>query len=796
MGTVKTLKESCFRSRKNKKALAKKNGRAKTAVRHKVLFEPLEPRMLMSDFTYVGSTAFDLTLKYSDAGGQLQLVDSSSNVVKQEAFDISDPTSTASITGSAGTDKLTIDFSTLSTFNGSIDFTDATTTDNDTLAIVGRANEWYVTDPNGGIVDAAAGVSFSGIENIKGGSDSDAFILFETGTVSGAIDGGGGTDTLAGPDISIDWYITDTSSGLLESAETSLSSADAPTPYIDYIYDDNGNIIDSYATSDVPFNLSGPALYSQIFNSIENLVGGSGSDTFTLYPGGSLIGSIDGGGGENILSYANYSLEYTVDLDAGTATGVGGVANIDGAYGHGSLNWVWPTIESYERFGEKDINTSIVQAVNNGGHLIVETRAAHGLADKSIVRIRGVEANRNIADLYQISWRDATHFELLDADVNDSAWMAGGKIAKQEPNYVQSFGAVQATSPADGQPIVITTAAPHKLTNANAVKITGVRGNTNANGIFNIEVINATSFRLKNTASNAAYSGGGRIFVLNHFVPVGTVADATNTDAIIITANESLTTVESGNRVNLVDGNKDVLLVCGVNGNTNANGIFSFRYIEANVVPLTVSKLELKGAVGSGAWTSGGQIFKVFKNADHPSPYKNIPVNKLKDFSLPLYDYAVVKSSSTQGALESGPVINDSGTVAFVQKDAANVNVERIYSANVSMGYIENVEVVGTPDVNGNVKIKITSKNHGLQAGPDNTPGDHVRIVGVTGTFIANNTASQSAWQITEATPDTFSFTRSLSDFASAGDAPAIKTLVYADLAGQVYEGGGDGRMI
>ena len=47
MGKVNTLKESFFRSRKNKKALAKKNGKA-PANRHKVLFEPLEPRVLMA----------------------------------------------------------------------------------------------------------------------------------------------------------------------------------------------------------------------------------------------------------------------------------------------------------------------------------------------------------------------------------------------------------------------------------------------------------------------------------------------------------------------------------------------------------------------------------------------------------------------------------------------------------------------------------------------------------------------------------------------------------------------------
>ena len=70
------------------------------------------------------------------------------------------------------------------------------------------------------------------------------------------------------------------------------------------------------------------------FSSFENLVGGSGTDTFKLSGSGSLSGTIDGGGGTNILDYSLYGTPgVTVNLQTGSATAIGGgaagkVANI------------------------------------------------------------------------------------------------------------------------------------------------------------------------------------------------------------------------------------------------------------------------------------------------------------------------------------------------------------------------------------------------------------------------------------------------------------------------------------
>jgi len=63
-----------------------------------------------------------------------------------------------------------------------------------------------------------------------------------------------------------------------------------------------------------------------------------------------------------------------------------------------------------------------------------------------------------------------------------------------------------------GTPIVISTGAtPHTLRNGDFALISGVLGNTNANGIWNVTVLSATTFSLNGSATNATYTGGGTI---------------------------------------------------------------------------------------------------------------------------------------------------------------------------------------------------------------------------------------------------------------------------------------------
>ena len=68
-------------------------------------------------------------------------------------------------------------------------------------------------------------------------------------------------------------------------------------------------------------------------SAIENIIGGSGNDTFLFTNGSSLAGTIDGGAGINTLDYAQYTTPVSVDLASGTATGTGGVQHISNLIG-------------------------------------------------------------------------------------------------------------------------------------------------------------------------------------------------------------------------------------------------------------------------------------------------------------------------------------------------------------------------------------------------------------------------------------------------------------------------------
>ncbi len=67
------------------------------------------------------------------------------------------------------------------------------------------------------------------------------------------------------------------------------------------------------------------------------------------------------------------------------------------------------------------------------------------------------------------------------------------------------------TGATNANPIVITCPA-HGYSNGNKVFISGVGGNTNANGGYTITTVDADHFRLNGRSGNASYTGGGQVY--------------------------------------------------------------------------------------------------------------------------------------------------------------------------------------------------------------------------------------------------------------------------------------------
>lgn len=67
-------------------------------------------------------------------------------------------------------------------------------------------------------------------------------------------------------------------------------------------------------------------------------------------------------------------------------------------------------------------------------------------------------------------------------------------------------------------PIKITTSTSHQLSSGDTVDISGVNGNTAANGTWKVTVVSASEFTLDGSSDNGVYTNGGTVTYVRHFV--------------------------------------------------------------------------------------------------------------------------------------------------------------------------------------------------------------------------------------------------------------------------------------
>jgi hypothetical protein len=143
-----------------------------------------------------------------------------------------------------------------------------------------------ITGDNAGDVIALGG----GTDVVNGGTGNDTFILGATQATGTTVAGNGGTDTLVGATITNIWTLTGARAGNVNSKVT--------------------------------------------FSGIANLVGGTANDSFKFKPGGSVPGTVNGGGGTDTLDFsADTATAVSVNLQTATATFTGGFSNITNVVG-------------------------------------------------------------------------------------------------------------------------------------------------------------------------------------------------------------------------------------------------------------------------------------------------------------------------------------------------------------------------------------------------------------------------------------------------------------------------------
>ncbi len=237
---------------------------------------------------------------------------------------------------------------------------------NNTLAGPNTAEVWNVTGANAGNLPGLV-PSFVNIQNLVGGTGNDDFVFSNGATLSGAVDGGAGNDTL-----NVSAYMTATNAAL-----TGLGPIDGYAGNVTGVtgFTDLETLIGGPAAGATLTGLNGAATWAIggagsytingsgrnfAFSGITNLTGGAGADDFVFAPGATFAGAIDGGGGTDTLDFSAYTTPLNITLTglgatdgfAGTPAAItGGFTDIDNIIGSATatpqtltgtnLNAVW-----------------------------------------------------------------------------------------------------------------------------------------------------------------------------------------------------------------------------------------------------------------------------------------------------------------------------------------------------------------------------------------------------------------------------------------------------------------------
>src|SRR5262249_8491533 len=182
------------------------------------------------------------------------------------------------------------------------------------------------------------------------GPTNDTFAFRGSAALDGTIDGGGGSNAL---------NYTQSAAGVsvnLQSgaaASVNLRGGAVPQPGgIAHLQSFTGGpgAANTLVGPDTPstWNLTGctsGSVTGLTFSGFQDLTGGAAADTFVFQPGGSISGTVDGGGGSNALDYSHYVGDITVDLALNLASlvhqGAAGsllrIANVTGSQGNDLL---------------------------------------------------------------------------------------------------------------------------------------------------------------------------------------------------------------------------------------------------------------------------------------------------------------------------------------------------------------------------------------------------------------------------------------------------------------------------
>jgi len=232
----------------------------------------------------------------------------------------------------------------------------------------------------------------------------------------------------------------------------------------------------------------------------------------------------------------------------------------------------------------------LVEAASNASPIVV-TATGHGLTTGDTVTIKGATGNTAANGKWVITVLNPNSFS-LNSSTGNGAHTANTGFWIATTVYPNSGTIIQATNTS---PISIGS-VEHRLNTGESVVITGVEGNTAANGTFTVTVVDANNFELQGSTGNGGYAGGG-VYVGGTAEPFfsGPITGATNASPIVITS--------GGN--GLMPGH--AVTITGVQGTPNAPDTWTINRVDADTFELRDSTGNASYTANTGTWTCGAR---------------------------------------------------------------------------------------------------------------------------------------------------------------------------------------------
>lgn len=154
-------------------------------------------------------------------------------------------------------------------------------------------------------------------------------------------------------------------------------------------------------------------------------------------------------------------------------------------------------------YGEQ---VATVTDATNTAPITIRTLRQHGFENGESVVVAGVAGNTAANGTHTLTYVDEYHFT-LNSTTGSGTYTSGG-TATVDRSETRAVSAATNASP-----IVVTVTSPHYLQTGDSVIISGVSGNTAANGSWVITRTGDNTFSLDGSTGSGAYTTGGTVYI-------------------------------------------------------------------------------------------------------------------------------------------------------------------------------------------------------------------------------------------------------------------------------------------